>query len=187
MYYGTRYKIFPKYLDFILKSRKQFGLWSFLFACLHVLCTIFISNPAYLSDWYQELTMNNSSKLTIHAEINFLSGILAFIIMLLIALSSINSIANSLNWNEWHFVQTKLGLVCLFIALMHSISMYLNIFFKRNLNNYSIVYLITRVKLIACFFPAFVLIIRFIFAYFPPISKRLENIRKGISIKNNNK
>ena len=187
LYHGTRYKRFPKYLDFILKSRKQFGLWSFLFACLHVLCTIFISNPAYLSDWYQESVMNNSSKWTIHAEINFLSGILAFIIMLLIALSSINSIANSLNWNEWNFVQTKLGLVCLFISLMHSISMYLNIFFKRNLNNYSIVYLITRVKLIACFFPAFVLIIRFIFAYFPPISKRLENIRKGISIKNNNK
>ena len=78
LYYGTKYKIFPKYLDFILKSRKQFGLWSFLFACLHVLCTIFISNPAYLSDWYQELTMNNSSKWTIHAEINFLSGILAY-------------------------------------------------------------------------------------------------------------
>jgi len=185
LYYGTRYKRFPKYLDFILKSRKQFGLWSFLFASLHVLCTIFISNPAYLSDWYQELTINNSSKWTIHAEINFLSGILAFIIMLLIALSSINSIANSFNWNEWHFVQTKLGLVCLFIALMHSVSMYLNIFFKRNLNNYSTLYLITRVKLIGCYFPAFVLIIRFIFAYFPLISKRLENIRKGITIKKN--
>ena len=179
--YGTKYKRFPSYLDFILKSRKQFGLWAFLFASAHVLCTIFITNPAYIADWYQKVDnqLTTMSKLTIHGEINLITGIFGYIIMLLVALSSINSIANSLNWNEWRFVQSKLGLICLFIGLMHTVSMYLNIFLARQANNYNLLYLLTRVKLIAAYLPAFVLLFRFIFAYFPPISQRIENIRKG--------
>lgn len=185
--YGTKYKRFPKYLDFILKTRKQFGLWAFLLASAHVLCTIFITNPAYISDWYHKIAIKQTifemPKLTIHGEINLITGIISYITMILVALSSINSIANSFNWSEWRFVQTKLGVFCLFMGFMHTISMYLNIFLKRHSNDYSsTLYLLTRVKLMSGYFPAIVLILRFLFAYFPPISKRIENIRKGAVI-----
>ena len=183
--YGTKYKRFPKCLDFILKSRKQFGLWAFLFASSHVLCTMFTTNPAYVSDWYRKLAINQTisemPKLTIHGEVNLITGIISYIPMSLVALSSINSIANSLNWSEWRFVQTKLGVFSLCMGLTHTVSMYLNIFLKRHANDYSTpLYLLTRVKLMSGYFPAIVLFSRFLFAYFPPISKRIENIRKGI-------
>lgn len=179
--YKTKYKRFPKYLDFILKSRKQFGLWAFLLASLHVICTIFITNPAYLTDWYQKVKPNSSEtpKFTFHSEINLLTGIFSYILMLLVALSSINSIANSLNWNEWRFVQTKLGLACLFVAMSHTLVMYLNTYFRRHIENFDNVYLTTRVKLLAGLFPALTLTLRFVFSNFPPISSRIESIRKG--------
>jgi predicted dinucleotide-binding enzyme/DMSO/TMAO reductase YedYZ heme-binding membrane subunit len=184
--YGTKYKRFPKYLDFILKSRKQFGLWAFLFASAHVLCTLFTTNPSYIPDWYQKIELKNlfqMPKLTIHAEVNLLTGIVSYIPLTLVALSSINSIANSLNWKEWQFVQTKLGIFCLSAGLTHAISMYLKIFFQRHTNNFNTLYLLTRVKLISCYFPAIVLLTRFMIAYCPPIANRVKTIRNGNQLK----
>ena len=146
---------------------------------------MFTTNPAYVSDWYLKLAINQTisemPKLTIHGEVNLITGIISYIPMSLVALSSINSIANSLNWSEWRFVQTKLGVFSLCMGLTHTVSMYLNIFLKRHANDYSTpLYFLTRVKLMSGYFPAIVLFSRFLFAYFPPISKRIENIRKGI-------
>ena len=175
--YKTKYKKFPKYLDFWLKSRKHFGLWSFLFASAHVLESVCIINPAYLSSWFRMSNATTFTQLTIHGDINILLGNLAYIIMILVALSSVNSIAESLNWREWSFVQTKLGIFSLLIACFHTISMYLVIFIESYYKNYSLVYLLTRLKLYAGIFPIFVLLMRFIFAYFPPISRRIDRIR----------
>jgi len=44
--------------------------------------------------------------------------------------------------------------------------------------------LLTRVKLIALYFPLLVLVLRFLFAYFPPLSKRIQMIRDGTIVKN---
>jgi metalloreductase STEAP3 len=108
-----------------------------------------------------------------------ITGFTAYIILSLVALSSINSIASSLNWSEWRFVQTKLGMTALVIGLLHAISMYLNIFLDKDKYNYSTSYLLTRVKLISIYFPAIVIILRIIFSYFPPIENRLNKIRDG--------
>ena len=184
--YGTKYKLFPKYLDFWLKARKQFGLWAFLIASSHVFMTIFITNPSYLGDWYQKIDNTTSGNafglthMTLHGEINVLTGISAYIIMTLIALSSINSIANSLNWSEWRFVQSGLGILCLVMCFLHDFSMYLRIFLTRR--SYGTVYLVTRIKLIGLYFPLIVLLLRFIFAYFPPISIKINRVRNGMKI-----
>ena len=181
---GTKYKLFPKYLDFWLKTRKQFGLWAFMFASFHVLMTIFVTNPSYMSEWYR-IDKNSTSpqKMTVHGELNVLTGIAAYIIMSLVALSSINSIANSFNWKEWRFVQSKIGIVCLFAAFLHDFSMYLRIFLAREEKSYNSVYLLTRVKLLGLYFPLLVLILRFVVSYFPPISNRIEKIRNGYVLK----
>jgi predicted dinucleotide-binding enzyme/DMSO/TMAO reductase YedYZ heme-binding membrane subunit len=180
--YKTKYKRFPIYLDTWLKSRKQYGLIAFLLASFHVVTSLLVASPSYLADWYKKLEKPNKFNLTVmtlNGEINMLTGVLAYILMVLVALSSINSIANSLNWQEWRFVQTKLGLSCLVTALVHDIFMYARIFLEKDELNYDLVYLVTRVKLIAIYFPLLVVVLRFVFSYFPPISNRLENIRNG--------
>jgi predicted dinucleotide-binding enzyme/DMSO/TMAO reductase YedYZ heme-binding membrane subunit len=188
---GTKYKRFPRFLDNWLKTRKQLGLWAFYLASFHVVTTMFATNSSYLADWYRkvdEKTAPNSfglTTMTINGELNILTGIIAYLIMVLVALSSVNSIANSLNWSEWRFVQSNLGLGCLAMGLLHDIFMYLRIYLEKDEKNYSVVYLITRVKLIAIYFPLFVVLSRFVFSYFPPLCNRIEDIRNGsIAAKN---
>jgi DMSO/TMAO reductase YedYZ heme-binding membrane subunit len=177
----TKYKRFPKWLDYWLRTRKQYGLWAFLIGSFHALATIFITNPSYLPDWYISSKFNkfNLSQMTFNAELNILTGILTFILMLLVALSSINSIANSLNWSEWRFVQTDLGLGCLFVGFLHSFFMYMRIYLEKEEKQHDWVYLLTRVKLIATYLPLLTLLFRFTFAYFKPVSRKLEAIRNG--------
>ena len=83
---------------------------------------------------------------------------------------------------EWRFVQTKLGVLCLFVSFLHDFSMYLRIFLSRNENSFSTIYLLTRIKLIGLYFPLLVLLLKLIFSFFRPISKRVEKIRSGITI-----
>jgi DMSO/TMAO reductase YedYZ heme-binding membrane subunit len=135
----------------------------------------------YLETWYRDTDHNNFglTKLTLNGEINMITGMVAYVLLALVALSSLNSVAASLNWSEWRFVQTKLGMICLAFGLTHAISMYLNIFLDRNKYNYSTVYLLTRVKLIAIYFPLLVVVLRLIFGYFRPLASKIENIRDG--------
>lgn len=173
---GTKYQLFPRCLDAFLRGRKQYGLWAFLYASLHTILTIYVMNEGYLKSWY-----NADSKLTLIGENNLITGALAYILFVLVALSSINSIANSLNWKEWQFVQTKIGITCLLVGLIHTSLMYLNIFLQRHTDTtiYTPMYLLTRVKLYGVYFPLLVLVLRFIFGYFPPLSRRIEAIRNG--------
>ena len=178
---STKYKRFPKYLDFCLKSRKQFGLWGFYFATVHAIATIYIMNPLYLADWFRKPTHFSAlSILTINGELALLLGILAFVLLAILALTSINAIGSTLSWNEWRFVQTNLGLTSLFIGFLHCAVMYIRIYNEMEKYHYSLIYMLTRAKLIALYFPFLVIMLRFVFAYFPPISNRLEKIRNGM-------
>ena len=172
---STKYQHFPNYLDFWLKTRKQLGLWAFLFACAHLIATMFIMNPNYLKEWYR----TPSDYLTINSEISLILGLVAFLLMLLVALSSINSIGASLNWSEWRFVQTDLGIACLAFGTLHTLVMYLRIYLEKYEFGYSVIYLLTRAKLIAAFFPILVLFLRFLFGYWKPLSSRVQMIRNG--------
>jgi predicted dinucleotide-binding enzyme/DMSO/TMAO reductase YedYZ heme-binding membrane subunit len=177
---STKYKRFPKYLDFCLKTRKQFGLWGFYMGTFHAIATIYIMNPMYLADWFRQ--PDHLTKLTIlrlDGELAILLGILAYILLAVLALTSINAIGTHLTMNEWRFVQTKLGLLSLFLGFAHDAVMYYNIFKQKDAKNYSVSYLMTRAKLTALYFPFLVLVLRFVFSYFPPISQRLEQIRTG--------
>ena len=173
---GTKYKLFPKWLDTFLKQRKQYGLWAFLFASVHSILSIVVLDPGYLKSWY-----TSNSTLTFNGDINVITGVISYILFVLVALSSINSIANSLNWKEWHFVQTKIGLSCLLIGTLHTVSMYVNIYRQKDTDRsvFTTEFLLTRVKLYGIYFPVVVLLLRFVFGYFPPLSRRIDAIRNG--------
>lgn len=176
--YGTKYQKFPNWLDKWLKSRKQIGLLTFLFATFHAIASLCVTNPQYLKDWHYQLS-TGVGKLTLNGELNILTGITAYLLMVIVALTSINSIGNSLNWSEWTFIQSKMGISCLVMGLLHDALMYFRIYNEKDQNNYSFVYLITRVKLIAIYFPLVVLVSRFVLSYCAPISNKLEKIRNG--------
>lgn len=172
----TKHKRFPKYLDSLLKARKHYGLWAFFFATLHMICSIFIMNPFYLADWYRKPDQFSSlSILTVRSEVTLLLGILAYVLLVILALTSVKAIGNGLNWAEWRFVQTKLGILSLSLATVHDFVMYMRMYNDRA--NLTFVYLITRMKLIALYFPILVLVMRLVFSYFTPISQRLDRIR----------
>ncbi|XP_043960724.1 metalloreductase STEAP2 [Gambusia affinis] len=130
LYYGTKYKQFPHWLESWLQSRKQLGLISFFLAAVHILYSL--SLPLRKSERYLLL---NTAYQQIHANIEnswneeevwrvemYVSfGIMSFGLMSLLAITSIPSISNSLNWREFSFIQTTLGYIALLIATIHGL------------------------------------------------------------------
>lgn len=189
LWHGTKYKRFPAYLDQWLKMRKQLGLLTFLVATLHMMLSVFIATPAYLDTWYRPMTDPSKpvTMMTWNGELSILTGVVAYVLMALVALTSVNSIAASLNWSEWRFVQTNIGLACLGVSLLHDAIMYSRIIIERDLHHYDQLYIVTRVKMIALFVPFVVAVLRFLFGYFGPISGRIQKIRDGNELVATNK
>ena len=204
LHYATKTKRFPKYLDLWLKSRKHLGLWAFFYASMHLIITLCILTPAYFSPWYKPMsqvklsassfTFNNQTSIfdintkngfkqtgfTLHAELNILTGIVAYSIMTILAICSINSIGKSLNWSEWSFIQSKCGILCLAISLAHDIIMFSRFIIEKDVHKYTNKQILTRVKFYTLWIPAIVLCLRFVFSCFKPINQRIYNIRNGV-------
>jgi predicted dinucleotide-binding enzyme/DMSO/TMAO reductase YedYZ heme-binding membrane subunit len=195
-YYANSSKRFPKYLDFWLKSRKYLGLWAFFYATLHVLITMCILTPAHFSPWFKptiqsKLMVNSSNgsidaaikdafiqtRFTFHAELNIFTGIIAYSIMVILAICSINSIASSLNWSEWTFVQSKCGIMCLFFSLVHDLIMFLRFIIEKDIHKYSYKHIFTRVKFYTIWLPLIVIIFRFIFTFIEYVKRRMVKIK----------
>ena len=193
--YGTKRKAFPKYLDLWLKSRKQLGLWAYLFAIAHMMISITILSSGYFASWHKKLNQikiefENKSILipnsqvpvmTIHGDLSVISGVIAFILLTLLAISSINSIALSFNWSEWNFVQTKLGYASLAVGLSHDWIMYSKVFLENGFKKETAMFAYTRAKFYSIWLPLFVLVLKLVLTYVKPINRRLKNIRNGVN------
>jgi predicted dinucleotide-binding enzyme/DMSO/TMAO reductase YedYZ heme-binding membrane subunit len=184
--YSTKYKRYPRYLDTWLRIRKQLGLWSFAFATIHVFTAMFMINPSYVKKWYQTPAANATlpfTKMTLNGELNVLTGVFAYLFYVIVALASVNSIANSFNLSEWRFVQSRLGLCCLSLSLLHDSVMHFRLVNERNVENYSMEFLLTRTKMHSMYVPVFVLVARLVLTHFKPVSGRLRRIRDGSVVK----
>ncbi|XP_075386382.1 metalloreductase STEAP3 isoform X2 [Tenrec ecaudatus] len=112
---GTKYLRFPDWLDHWLQHRKQIGLLSFFCALLHALYSFCLplrrSHRFDLVNLAVKQVLANKSHLWIEEEVwrmeIYLSlGVLALGTLSLLAITSLPSIANSLNWREFSFVQS---------------------------------------------------------------------------------
>ncbi|MEQ2308546.1 Metalloreductase steap2 [Ameca splendens] len=130
LYYGTKYKQFPHWLEGWLQSRKQLGLISFFLAAVHVLyslCLPLRRSEKYLllNAAYQQIhaNMENSwnEEEVWRVEMYVSFGIMSFGLMSFLAITSIPSISNSLNWREFSFIQSTLGYIALLIATFHGL------------------------------------------------------------------
>ncbi|XP_049421737.1 metalloreductase STEAP2 isoform X3 [Epinephelus fuscoguttatus] len=114
LYYGTKYRHFPHWLEGWLQSRKQLGLLSFFLAAVHVLYSLCL--PMRRSERYLLL---NTAYQQVHANVEnawneeevwrvemYISfGIMSLGLLSLLAITSIPSVHSTLNWREFSFIQ----------------------------------------------------------------------------------
>ncbi|XP_059112466.1 metalloreductase STEAP1 isoform X2 [Peromyscus eremicus] len=127
---GTKYKKFPPWLDRWMLARKQFGLLSFFFAVLHAVYSLsYPMRRSYrykLLNWaYKQVQQNKADAWIEHdvwrMEIYVSLGIVGLAILALLAVTSIPSVSDSLTWREFHYIQSKLGIVSLLLGTVHAL------------------------------------------------------------------
>ncbi|XP_005105642.1 metalloreductase STEAP4 [Aplysia californica] len=188
---GTKHKRFPRVLDTWLKSRKQLGIISYALVCVHVIASVLMLSPTYYSSWFHHATVTlpaNVSHATLDAEVVLpvtrtwmtwkgeaacLVGIAAFLLMSAVALTSIPSVGESLNWSEWTCVHSKLSYFVLFLSVAHVCVMGGPGWAKAG--PYKIWKSIT---FLSSLLPMFVLVLKILFSL-PPLSGYLRKIRRG--------
>ncbi|XP_068446307.1 metalloreductase STEAP3 isoform X2 [Clinocottus analis] len=127
LWWGTKYNRFPCWLDRWLTSRKQLGLCSFFCAALHTIYSLCL--PLRKSARFNLLIESKRVKeedVWVEAEVwrmeLYLSvGIMALGLLSLLAVTSLPSVANTINWREFSFIQSTLGYCALFAATLHTL------------------------------------------------------------------
>ncbi|XP_078480487.1 LOW QUALITY PROTEIN: metalloreductase STEAP3-like [Lampetra planeri] len=128
--WGTKYRRFPACLDRWLIQRKQFGLCSFLCAVLHAIYSLCL--PMRKSARYKLLNaafkqvkegMEDAwiDEEVWRMELYVSVGIMALGLLSLLAVTSLPSVANSINWREFSFIQSTLGYCALSAATTHTL------------------------------------------------------------------
>ncbi|XP_061181662.1 metalloreductase STEAP4-like [Saccostrea echinata] len=185
LYHGTKHINFPGWLNRWLLTRKQLGLIAFVLVCIHVIMSVLIMSPTYLSSWFQSTTIvipgNRTDDIKIpiktwmvwKGEAACLVGILAFVCMCIIAISTLPSVTRTLNWREWRFVQSKLGHVVLFLSICHVVIMGAPGWAKGGL-----IKTLQSITFLSLIIPFFTLFFKVIFS-FPCIDKYVQKIRRG--------
>ncbi|NXH17133.1 STEA4 Metalloreductase, partial [Bucco capensis] len=116
LYRGTKYQRFPAWLDTWMLCRKQLGLVALAFASVHVLYTLVIPIRSFVrwrisSSILSQALSNKTAPLdTSKAWISdsYLAlGILGFFFFVLLGITSLPSVSNSVNWREFRFVQVR--------------------------------------------------------------------------------
>ncbi|XP_028447143.1 metalloreductase STEAP3 [Perca flavescens] len=180
---GTKYKRFPGWLDCWLCSRKQLGLLSFLCAGLHAvysMCLTLRSAAGYtlLNTAYQQVKtgVENSwvEQLVWRSDLYLSCGILGLGILAVLAVTSLPSVGNALNWREFTFVQSGLGYAALTLSVMHTLFFGWDFAFFPSAYRYHL----PPVYLLALILPCTVLVGR-VFLALPCLMFRLAKIRRG--------
>uniref|UniRef100_A0A8C6GNM3 STEAP family member 3 n=1 Tax=Mus spicilegus TaxID=10103 RepID=A0A8C6GNM3_MUSSI len=180
---GTKYQRFPDWLDHWLQHRKQIGLLSFFFAMLHALYSFCLplrrSHRYDLVNLAVKQVLANKSRLWVEEEVwrmeIYLSlGVLALGMLSLLAVTSLPSIANSLNWKEFSFVQSTLGFVALILSTMHTLTYGWTRAFEENHYKFYLPPTFTLTLLLPC-----VIILAKGLFLLPCLSRRLTKIRRG--------
>ncbi|CAF4013754.1 unnamed protein product [Rotaria sordida] len=187
--YGTRELQFPIWLDRWLLRRKQLGILTFAIALSHSIMTLILMTPAYYSTWFHPVeiiisTIQNQTRfvvesglMTAKGELASLLGILTQLCMTILAVVSIPAVGNLLNWREWRFVQSKLGIVTLLLAIGHVVAMALPRWIA-----VGVAKAFYNLGLLCLYFPLLTLLLKFIF-WLPCFSRRLRRIRRGENTK----
>lgn len=181
--WGTKYRRFPDFLDKWLIQRKQMGLCSFLCAVLHMiysLCLPMRKSARYKlmdaafkqvkdgvpSSWVDEEVWR--------MELYVSVGIMAVGLLSLLAVTSLPSVANTVNWREFSFIQSSLGHCALFMCTLHT-CLY---GWTRAFDPAQYRFYLPPTFLLLVPFPASVLVLRSLL-FLPCLALKLRKIRRG--------
>ncbi|XP_075684856.1 STEAP1 protein [Rhinoderma darwinii] len=127
---GTKYQRFPQWLNTWMLRRKQFGLLGFFFGTMHAIYSLsYPMRRSYrykLLNWaYEQVLQQRENSWIEHdvwrMEIYVCLGIIALAILAILAVASIPAVGNSLSWREYHFIQSRLGHIALFLCTVHTL------------------------------------------------------------------
>ncbi|XP_041423391.1 metalloreductase STEAP4 isoform X2 [Xenopus laevis] len=130
LYRGTKYKRFPHWLDRWMLCRKQLGLIALSYALLHAIYTLVIPIRYYVrnrisSNIITQIRKNETSPfdntIAWRTDAYIALGILGFFFYVLLGITSLPSVSNSVNWREFRFVQSKLGYLTLVLCTGHAV------------------------------------------------------------------
>uniref|UniRef100_UPI00398F4900 metalloreductase STEAP3-like n=1 Tax=Pristiophorus japonicus TaxID=55135 RepID=UPI00398F4900 len=180
---GTKYKRFPSWLDQWLQQRKQLGLLSFFCAALHAVYSLCL--PMRRSERYQLLNeayiqfYNGTKHVWIEEEvwrmeIYLFFGILAIGVLSLLAVTSLPSVADSLNWREFHFIQSRLGCTALVISTLHA----LTFGWCKAFDSAQYKFYLPPTFTLALIVPCIVLLGK-VYLLLPVVNRKLTRIRRG--------
>lgn len=187
--YRTRERRFPTWLDVWLLRRKQLGILAFIIALCHTVMTLILMSPAYYASWFHPVEVEipkfenqtrfviESGLMTAKGELASLLGILTQMCLSILAVVSIPAVGNLLNWREWRFIQSKLGILTLALGMGHVVAMalprWIAVGVKKSFYN---------LGLLCLYFPILTLLLKFIF-WLPCFSRPLYRIRRGQNLK----
>lgn len=180
---GTKYQRFPDWLDHWLQHRKQIGLLSFFCASLHAIYSVCL--PVRYSYRYDlvnlaiKQVLTNKSHLWVEEnvwrmEIYLSLGVLALGMLSLLAVTSLPSIADSLTWREFSFVQSSLGFVALVLSTLHTLTYGWTRAFEESRYKFYLPPTFTLTLLVPCV----VILAKGLFLL-PCLRRRLAKIRRG--------
>uniref|UniRef100_A0A3Q2WV16 STEAP3 metalloreductase n=1 Tax=Haplochromis burtoni TaxID=8153 RepID=A0A3Q2WV16_HAPBU len=130
LWWGTKYNRFPNWLDHWLIQRKQFGLCSFLCAVLHAIYSLCLpmrksARFQLINKAYEQVNAGHPDSWVgeevWRMELYLSVGIMALGLLSLLAVTSLPSVANTVNWREFTFVQSTLGYCALSMATLHTL------------------------------------------------------------------
>ncbi|KAI5106289.1 metalloreductase STEAP2-like [Silurus meridionalis] len=183
LFYNTKFRRFPFWLQGWLQSRKQLGLLSFYFACIHVLYSLCL--PMRRSERYLLLNMayqqvhanienswNEEEVWRVEMYVSF--GIMSLGLLSLLAVTSIPSVNSTLNWREFSFIQSTLGYIALLIATLHA----LLFGWKRAFEEESYRFYMPPTFIVAVALPVTVIVGKAVLMM-PCVAWRLKRIRRG--------
>ncbi|KAM5265422.1 metalloreductase STEAP3 isoform 2-T3 [Hipposideros larvatus] len=180
---GTKYQRFPDWLDHWLQHRKQIGLLSFFCASLHAIYSVCLPvRQSYRYDLVNlaiKQVLTNKSHLWVEEnvwrmEIYLSLGVLALGMLSLLAVTSLPSIADSLTWREFSFVQSSLGFVALVLSTLHTLTYGWTRAFEESRYKFYLPPTFTLTLLVPCV----VILAKGLFLL-PCLSRRLAKIRRG--------
>ncbi|XP_030642025.1 metalloreductase STEAP3 [Chanos chanos] len=180
---GTKYRRFPRWLDRWMCGRKQLGLLSFLCATLHGVYSLClplrratqyrILNGAYrqvkagVEDVWDEVEVWRS-------DLYLSCGVLGLGVLSILAITSLPTVGNTLNWREFTFVQSGLGYAALTFSVLHTLFFGWDFTFSSE----AFPYYLPPSYLLAVTLPCVVLVCRLVLV-FPCLANRLSRIRRG--------
>ena len=124
LYRGTKYSMFPSWMDKWMKSRKQLGLYALAFAGMHACLSCIALAGEYVKYMSSKVNIPGTDKYVYfrflwNAEVSLLFAVLAMTFFVVLGITSLPSVNQVMSWREWDFVQSKLGYLTLTFAFLH--------------------------------------------------------------------